>query len=130
MKEPDSEIDDIARRVIGAAIEVHRRLNGPGYLESVYETALAIEFDFLGIPYERQKTFQIPYRHEVAGEGWLDFLVAGRLVVELKAVEKVIPIHFATVRSYLKAFNEPLGLILNFRAPLMREGIHRVIWTQ
>ncbi|MEM6853971.1 MAG: GxxExxY protein [Planctomycetota bacterium] len=130
MKEPDSEIDDLARTVIGAAIEVHRRLNGPGFLESVYETALAIELDYLGIPYERQKVFRISYRDQVAGEGRLDLLVAGRLVVELKAVEKVIPIHFATVKSYLKAFDEPLGLILNFRVPLMREGIHRVVWTQ
>ncbi|MEM1028008.1 MAG: GxxExxY protein [Planctomycetota bacterium] len=130
MREPDAEIDELARRVIGAAIEVHRRLNGPGFLESVYETALAIELDFLGIPYERQKIFRIPYRNQVAGEGRLDFLVDGRLVVELKAVDKVIPIHFATVKSYLKAFDEPLGLILNFRVPLMRDGIHRVVWTQ
>ncbi len=129
MKDPDLEIDGWARRVIGAAIEVHRRLGGPGYLESVYEEALAIEFDFQAIPYQRQLTFMIPYRGQPAGHGRLDFYVANRLVVELKAVEQVHPIHFATVKNYLKAFDQPLALILNFNVPLLRDGIHRIVRT-
>lgn len=130
MREPDSEIDELARRVIGSAIEVHRRLNGPGYLESIYEEAMAIEFEQRGIAYERQRVFSIDYRGQMIGTGRLDFLVEGRLVVELKAIEKIAPIHIATVQNYIKAFNEPLGLILNFHVPLMREGIHRVVWTR
>lgn len=128
MKEPDAEIDELARQVIGAAIEVHRTLR-PGFLESVYEEALAIEFDHRGIPYQRQFRFHVDYRGQQAGEGRLDFLVANRLIVELKAIEAVAPIHFVIVRNYLRAFNEPLGLILNFKTILMKQGIHRVVST-
>lgn len=130
MREPDAEIDELARRVIGAAIEVHRRLRGPGFLESVYEQALAVELDHLRLPFESQKVFTIEYRGQVIGTGRLDLFVSGRLVVELKAIQTVSPVHLATVKNYIKAFNEPLGLLLNFNVPLMRDGVHRVVWTQ
>ncbi|MFH1463663.1 MAG: GxxExxY protein [Pseudomonadota bacterium] len=118
----------MSRRVIGVAIEVHRIL-GPGYLESVYEEALAIELGARGIPFERQHGFTITYKGTVVGSGRLDFLVVGSLVVELKTAERVLEIHRAQVISHLKATRTPLGLILNFKAPVLREGIERVVYS-
>jgi GxxExxY protein len=84
-----------------AAIEVHRVL-GPGYLESAYETALAVELRLRGIPFKLQHQFEVRYKGEMVGEGRVDFLVAERLVVELKSVDRLAPVHKAQVISYLK----------------------------
>ena len=84
--EPDRSLDELANKVIGAALEVHRAL-GPGYQEGVYEEALAVEFKRTGTSYERQKTFSVRYKAHVVGEGRIDFLVDGRLVLELKALK-------------------------------------------
>src|SRR5262249_32018932 len=122
MQEPNSELDSLANAVIGAAIEVHRHL-GPGYLEKVYEEALAVEFAMRQIPFERQKQMYVSYKGSRVGEDFLDFLVNGELVVELKAVESIAPIHKAQVISYLKATNLHLGLLLNFNVPILKDGI-------
>jgi GxxExxY protein len=125
--EPGEHIDALANAVIGAAIEVHRVL-GPGYLESVYEQALAIELDRRGIPFERQKTTAVCYKGHAIGEGRLDFLIGGRVVVELKATDGIAPIHVAQVLSYLKALRLPLGLLINFNVRLLKNGgIKRVV---
>ena len=124
--EPSFQDDEWAKRVIGAAIEVHRVL-GPGFLENVYEDALACEFAERGIPFFKQFKVEINYKGQSVGEGRLDFLVAGRLIVEPKAVEQLAPIHTAQVISYLKAMNLPLGLLLNFNVELLKTGIKRVI---
>ena len=124
--EPEKRTDDVASAVIGAAIEVHRVL-GPGYLENVYEEALAVELNLRGIPFERQKTMAVDYKGHAVGEGRLDLLVDSRLVVELKAVESLVPIHTAQVISYLKAVWLPLGLLINFNVPLLKTGIKRII---
>jgi GxxExxY protein len=126
--EPSAQLDELARRVIGAAIEVHREL-GPGFLESVYEEALAVEMQLRQIPAEQQARVRVLYKGHEAGEARVDFLVAGALVVELKAVEAVVPIHRTQVISYLKALRTPLGLLLNFRASTMRQGIERIVWS-
>ena len=105
--------EELSQEIIGAAIEVHRSL-GPGFLESLYEEALCIELDNLGIPYERQKTLEIRYRDHKIGKHRLDLLIASKLVVELKAVKEIEPIHFTIVRSYVKASNATSGIILNF----------------
>ncbi len=126
MREPDKEIDGLASAVIGAAIEVHRIL-GPGYLESVYEEAVAIELQQRSIMFERQKPIGVEYKGNAIGEGRLDLLVGGRLVVELKAVDALAPIHTAQVMSYLKTLALPLGLLINFNVPLLKQGIKRVI---
>lgn len=126
MTEPDKATDDLASAVIGAAIEVHRVL-GPGYLESVYEEALAVELKLRGIAFERQKAISVEYKEHTVGEGRLDLLVGNRLVVELKAVDAFAPIHTAQVMSYLKTLNLPLGLLINFNVPLLKHGIKRVI---
>ncbi len=126
MREPDREIDDLANAVIGAAIEVHRIL-GPGYLECVYEEALAVELSLCKIPFERQKPIGVDYKGHPVGEGRLDLLVAANLVVELKAVDALAPIHIAQVMSYLKTLSLPLGLLINFKVPLLKQGIKRVV---
>src|SRR5712692_7205456 len=108
----DSEITD---RIIAAAIAVHREL-GPGFLESIYENALAVEFALRGIAFIRQKPIPLFYRDHQIGEHRLDFLVQDKIVVELKAVEALENVHFAIVRSYLKAAGLADGLMLNFSA--------------
>jgi len=126
--EPGPELDALATAVIGAAIEVHRVL-GPGYLESVYEEALSAEFALNGIAFDRQKPFSLDYKSQRVGEGRMDFLVGGRLVIEIKAVERLLPIHRAQVMSYLKATKGRLGLLINFNESILRDGIRRIIWS-
>src|SRR4249920_538621 len=106
MLEPSRELDAAANAVIGAAIEVHRHL-GPGFLESIYEEALAIELTLRNIRFERQKAVSVNYRGHSVGEGRVDLLVDGMLIVELKAMEKVLPIHQAQLMSYMRAAMSP-----------------------
>ncbi len=126
--EPSLDVDILARSVIGAAIEVHRHL-GPGYLEGIYEEALALEFGIQAIPYQRQYALPVIYKEWQVGQGKVDFLVGGKVVVELKAVEKLLPVHKAQVISYLKVSGCHLGLLINFDERTLREGIQRVVLT-
>jgi GxxExxY protein len=124
--EPDDAINELSRQVLGAAIEVHRTL-GPGFLEGVYEEALSVELGLRKIQFVRQPIVGVRYKGVQVGEGRLDLLVGGRLVVELKAVDRLLPIHRAQVLSYLKAVGSPLGLLLNFKCVLLKDGIDRVV---
>jgi GxxExxY protein len=124
--EPGTQYDDAARAVIGAAIEVHKHL-GPGYLESVYQKAMEIELLSRNIPFVGQKKIEVSYKGHPVGRGQFDLFVEGVLVVELKAVETVAPIHMAQVISYLKTLNRPLGLLINFKVLLLKSGVKRVI---
>ncbi|MEY2521278.1 MAG: hypothetical protein QOF24_3037 [Verrucomicrobiota bacterium] len=103
------------QRIIAAAIRVHREI-GPGFLESVYEQALAVEFALSGIQFVRQKLIPLFYKDHQIGEHRLDFLVEDQIVVELKAISALEDIHFAIGRSYLKATQLQDGLLLNFAA--------------
>jgi GxxExxY protein len=106
----------LTERIIAAAIRVHREL-GPGFLESMYEEALAIEFAAAGISFERQKLLPVFYHEHLVGEHRLDFLVEQKVILELKAISALEDIHFAIVRSYLKAANLSNALLLNFATP-------------
>jgi GxxExxY protein len=118
----DSKITDA---IIAAAIAVHREL-GPGFIESVYEQALAVEFALQGIGFIRQKPIPLFYRDHQIGEHRLDFLVENKIVVELKAIDSLENVHFAIVRSYLKASGLLDGLILNFSSmPLTVKRVRR-----
>ncbi len=109
---------EVTQRIIGAAIAVHRDL-GPGFLESLYEEGLAVEFALEGIAFVRQKPIPLFYKDHQIGEHRLDFLVEDLIVVELKAIRALEDIHFAIGRSYLKATGLQDGLVLNFAtAPL------------
>jgi GxxExxY protein len=125
--EPPDHLDALARRVIGAAIEVHRHL-GPGFNEVVYDEALAVEFGIRNLDFVRQSPFPVQYKGFTVGEGRPDFVVGGSLVVEIKAVAQLLPVHIAQVISYLKARRMTLGLILNFKETTMRRGIKRVVF--
>ena len=125
-KEPGGELDTWAHRVIGAAIEVHRHL-GPGFLESVYEEALVVELGLRGIPFRRQVPIPVRYKGLSVAEARLDLVVGAQLVVELKAVAALLPIHMAQLLSYLKAGSFQLGLLINFNVMTLRQGLRRVI---
>jgi GxxExxY protein len=118
--------DALARDVIGAAIEVHRIL-GPGLLESVYEEAMCVELALAGIFFERQVGVKLRYKKRGIGSAKLDLLVGRRLVVELKTVEDIAPVHVAQLLSYLKFTGLNLGLLVNFNVPALRHGIKRVV---
>jgi GxxExxY protein len=115
----------ITDTIIAGAIAVHREL-GPGFLESIYEQALAVEFAMRGIAFIRQKPIPLFYRDHQIGEHRLDSLVEEKIVVELKAVDTLENVHFAIVRSYLKAASLSDGLILNFSSmPLAVKRVRR-----
>ena len=116
---------EITEVIIGAAIEVHRHL-GPGLLESIYEAALAYEITSRGLAVERQKPVPITYKGLQFEEGYrLDLLVADQVVVELKCVDTILPIHEAQVISYLKLTGRKVALLVNFKVPLIKDGIRR-----
>lgn len=120
------QAEAIARGVIGAAIEVHREL-GPGFLESIYRRAMAYELSSNGLRVEEEKEVTVRYKDIQIPGRRLDLLVGGRVVVELKCVEELVPIHQAQVISYLKATGLRLGLLVNFKSQMVKDGIKRVV---
>ena len=128
MIEPAQHIDRLAHAVIGAALDVHRWL-GPGFLESVYEEAMCVELATRRIPFVQQQPLAVDYKGHAVGECRLDLLVNDLLIVELKAVDALAPIHHAQLMSYLKAKNLPLGLLINFNVSTLKMGIKRVVFT-
>jgi GxxExxY protein len=120
------EINHLTGEVIGAAIEVHKNL-GPGLLESAYEECLCRELDLRSITYERQKPLPVEYKGVRLDCGYrLDLVVAGKLIVELKAVESLLPIHKAQVLTYLKLTGIKTGLIINFNVSALKDGVQRI----
>lgn len=126
--EPEKRVDELAHAVIGAAIEAHRHL-GPGFLESVYEEALCLELAERQVPFERQKEINVLYKGRPIGKQRIDLMVGDVLVVELKAIDALAEIHKAQIISYLKATCLPLGLLINFNVPVLKNGIQRVVYT-
>jgi GxxExxY protein len=124
--EPEGRIVRISAAVIGCAIEVHRFL-GPGLLESAYESCLAYELAGRGCRVERQRQMPVVYRGIRIDCGYrLDLVVDEAVIVELKAVESLLPIHSAQLLSYLKLSGLPLGLLINFNVGLLKQGIRRL----
>lgn len=123
---PGERVDLVARQVIGAAIEVHRAL-GPGYLESVYEQSLCVELTNQGLRCVRQHPFAVEYKGHAVGEGRLDVLVDDAVVIELKAVDHLAPVHQAQLLSYLKATGHRHGLLINFNVTVLKDGIKRLV---
>jgi GxxExxY protein len=116
----------VSARIIGCAIEVHRRL-GPGLLESVYESALCIELKTNSIPFKQQVGIPLYYRGELISEHRPDLIADDRVVVEIKSVERLAPIHVAQMLTYLRVTSLRVGLILNFNTETMKNGIRRVV---
>lgn len=119
--------NELAKMIIGAAIEVHRAL-GPGLLEGIYEECLAVELAIRGVRFERQQRVKIEYKgRQVAADLRLDLLIDDQVVVELKSVETILPVHGAQLLSYLRLTGKALGLLINFNVPLLRDGVRRVV---
>lgn len=117
----------MTHQIIGSAIEVHRHL-GPGLLEKVYESCLFHELKLRGLSVERQKPLPVTYKGIRLSAGYqLDLVVENQVVVELKTVESLLPIHEAQILSYLKLGRYPLGLLLNFKVERLHQGIRRFI---
>jgi GxxExxY protein len=123
-----NKINEITQNIIGAAIEIHRAI-GPGLLESSYELCLEKEFKLREIPYQRQLKIPLSYKGlELDYTYRIDFLVANRVVVEVKAVDILMPVHHAQLLSYLKLGNWKTGLLINFHVPVLSMGIKRIVW--
>jgi GxxExxY protein len=126
MERISAEIDATAREVVDAAYQVHREL-GPGLLESVYEACFRQELTSRGIEHRAQLTLPVRYKGIEMDAGLrIDALVEGRVLVELKSVERLMPVHAAQVLTYLKLAKLRLGLLINFNVPLIRDGIRRL----
>jgi GxxExxY protein len=120
-------INEVSREIVGAAIEVHRGL-GPGLLESAYEQCLCHELAIRKIPFRRQVELPVNYKGVRLDCGYrVDVIVDSCVVVELKAVERLLPIHDAQVLTYLKLLDFKLGLLINFHVPLLKHGIKRLV---
>lgn len=116
----------ITEQVIGLCIDLHRQL-GPGLLESAYEECLSYELSQAGFCFERQKSLPVSYKSVKLDCGYrLDFVVEDKVVIELKAVETLLPIHEAQMLTYLKLSGLTLGLLINFNVPVLKNGIKRV----
>ncbi len=123
----NEDINEITKAIIGAAIAVHREL-GPGLLESAYEACLAYELHQRGLKVERQKALPLQYRGVKLDCGYrIDVLVEDKVVVEVKAVEHINPVHEAQVLSYLKLSGCHVGLLINFNVKVLKEGIKRLV---
>lgn len=120
-------INEVTEAVIGAAIEVHRTI-GPGLLESAYQECLARELTLRQVPFEREKPVVVEYKGvQLECSYRLDFLVAEMVVVEVKAVEALLPIHQSQLLSYLKLGGWQVGLLINFHVPVLKQGIKRLV---
>ena len=117
---------ELTKRIIGCAMEVHRRL-GPGLLENVYESALCIELRTQGLTYARQVGIPLYYRGELISEHRPDLVVENQIIVEVKSVERLAPLHWAQVLTYLRVSGLRVGLLLNFNSPTLRAGMRRVV---
>lgn len=117
--------EDLTKQIIGAAIEVHRVL-GPGLLESVYETALCHELSLRNLPLERQIAVPLNYKGVDLECGFrIDVLVQNTVIVELKSIANILPVHEAQLLTYMKLMKKPVGFIMNFNVPVLKQGIVR-----
>jgi GxxExxY protein len=119
-------VEDIGTRVIGCAIDVHRVL-GPGYKEPVYHRAFSIELEQAGLKYEREKRICVFYKGREVGIHRIDLIVEGCVIVELKAIAALLPVHRLQVLSYLKATGLRLGYVMNFNSEVVHREIKRVV---
>jgi GxxExxY protein len=117
--------DELTEQIIGAAIEVHRSL-GPGLMESVYEECLCHEMNLRGLNFQRQLSIPVIYKGVKLDCGYkLDLLVENTVVLELKCVERILPVHEAQLLTYLRLLSKPVGFVMNFNVPVLKQGLVR-----
>lgn len=127
MSDIDKPLDDITGEIVDAAFMLHTGL-GPGLLESVYETVLARELLRRGLQVERQKPVSFHYDGLDFYDGFrIDLMVESRVIVEIKSVERLAPVHSKQLLTYLRLLNLSVGLLINFCAPTLKEGLHRIV---
>jgi GxxExxY protein len=120
-------LDELSKSVVNCIFQVHKKL-GPGYLEKIYEDCLCIEFEEHRLDYQRQRPVHIIYNgQKIPSEFKLDLVVEDKILIELKAVDRLIPVFDAQVYSYLKSSNLPLGFLVNYNVPLIKDGIKRFV---
>jgi GxxExxY protein len=120
------ELDALVQQSIGALLAVHREL-GPGMSEGVYAAAIRFELNERGIPYETERTYPVRYRGKLLCHQRLDLFIDQRLVVEIKSVDRLHPVHVAQVVSYLRLTGARVGLLVNFNVPMLKQGIRRIV---
>lgn len=119
--------NEISKKVIGLAIELHKRI-GPGLLESVYENALAYDLKEDGLKVMQQVSMPFEYKEVKLDVGYrLDLLIENKVIIEIKSVENLAPVHYSQLLTYLKLSNLKLGLLINFNTKLLKNGIHRIV---
>ena len=117
--------EELTKKIIGAAIEVHRAL-GPGLMESVYEECLCHELHLRGLKFQRQLSIPVTYKGVKLDCGYqLDLLVEDTVILELKCAERIMPVHEAQLLTYMKLLNKPVGFVINFNVPVLKQGIVR-----
>jgi len=122
-----SDIEDLARLAVDAGYHLHKEL-GPGVLESVYEAILAERLRREGLPVERQKLLPIVFDGIALSEGFrVDLLVGGKLIIEVKSVERLAPVHLKQLLTYIRLAKQPVGLLMNFGGATFKEGLRRVV---
>ena len=120
------ELEALVYNVIGCCIAVHRAL-GPGLLEATYRRAICLELTAAGIPFEREKTIPVTYREELLCEHRLDFVVGGAVILEIKSVEHLVPVHDSQLLNYMRIAHIRVGLLMNFNVVVLQDGIKRKI---
>ncbi|MBU4344129.1 MAG: GxxExxY protein [Desulfobacteraceae bacterium] len=121
------EFDELSNQVIGCALEVHRNL-GPGLLESTYEQCLAYEMNVAGMPFKLQHPLPVEYKKIKLDCGYrIDMLVDNSIIIELKSVDKILPIHQAQLLTYMKLASISIGLLINFNVKYLKDGIKRMV---
>lgn len=119
--------DELSNKIIGIALELHKTL-GPGLLESVYETALAFDLRKAGLEVKCQVPMPLIYKEVKLDIGYrIDMLVENKVIIEIKSVEQLAPVHFAQTLTYLKLADKKLALLMNFNTILLKDGIHRIV---
>ncbi len=122
-----NDIEELARVAVDFGLKIHKQL-GPGLLESVYESVLALEFGRAGLGVERQKPIPVEYEGLIMGEGFrADLVIEQSLIIEVKSVERLMPVHGKQLLTYLRLAKQPVGLLMNFGCATFREGLKRVV---
>lgn len=125
--EEEEKLNSLTEKIIGAAISVHRAL-GPGLLESAYEECLCYELSQIGLKFNRQVPLPVSYKGVKLDCGYkMDLVVENEVIVELKTVERLIPVHEAQLLSYLKLHHKKIGLLINFHVPVLKSGLKRMV---
>lgn len=121
------EMNPLSAEIVDCAFQVHKHF-GPGLLENIYHEAFLIELQNRQISYKSEKSFPLEYKGKILKSGFkADIIVNNEIIIELKAVEKILPVHQAQILSYLKLTNKQLGFLINFNVPLIKDGINRYV---